>query len=177
MMADPTTRDKLMDPNATQAGVGYSYSPQFPATHLWAAISAKLIDPPADNPAFFASAAGQNLKSYISDRLGADVADGLDAGKPGGGGGGASGGGSWSERWKPNTEYGVGAQITASLSDGWSMMAQNIGRYGFSGENEPLWPGPMGTVVDNEVVWLVQVQIPPDISKEVLDFYLLVQGG
>jgi hypothetical protein len=171
MMADPTTRAKLLTPNATQAGVGYGYSPQFPATHVWAAISAKLLAPPASNPAFFASPAGQGLKDFVSSQLGPDAAAGLDTGQPGGGGGGASGDGSWGGKWEPDTEYGVGATIIADRSGGWGLLAKNVGRFGRSGLTEPAWPAPMVAVIDNEIQWVVMAVVPPAFADPVFGFY------
>lgn len=164
---DGDTWAGLMRPETTDIGLGYHYAPQFPATHMWSAVTAMILDSP-DNTAFFANPAGSDLLDYVSDTLGPDAADAME-------GGGETGGGQWiAESWSANTYYGIGATIMAKrtpANGGNELLAMTVGTSGLSGSTEPLWPGPGSGIGDYQLVWRVTADIPKPIADPVSAYY------
>lgn len=174
MMRDPTATQGLLNPDATQFGADYRYAPGTAETQIWSAAALEPGDVPSGNAAFFADAAGQALKSEVSDTLGSDIANGLDTGADGGSGGGGSGGGDWSEQWAANTEYGMGATITVKIKNSTRYLLAQALNYGVSGDTEPSWSYVGASVVDNTIIWTMLSDLSNSAGGAVEDYYRLI---
>ncbi|MCB1919068.1 MAG: hypothetical protein KDJ28_03680, partial [Candidatus Competibacteraceae bacterium] len=169
---DTTTWNKLMSADATEAGVRYQRNPNSAATHHWGVSALTSADVPTGNTAFFADPAGQALVAAIEGALGPVAASALHSGADGGSGGGGSGGGDWAEPWAATTYYGIGATVQGKRPGGGrDCLAKMTGRYGRSGETEPIWPSAGGAIGDFEISWTVLSDIPEETAATIDDYY------
>lgn len=170
LQRDSATWAQLMSADATEAGVNYRYNPGFPGTYSWGVSALTPGTVPASNPDFFAAPAGQALVAAMDSALGPLVANGLQQGPDGGSGGGGSGSGDWNAAWSPNTYYGAGTTVKGRVSDGREYLCRSV-MSGLSGDKEPLWPGPGGSIGDNTLIWTVLAKIPDPTAALINSWY------